>query len=183
MDDRARLKEILRKHSILRGEFILASGRTSNIYVDCRLTTLRAEAMPILGRLMLAQFQAQGWRPQAVGGMTMGADPVAFAAARESLEADIPLQSFVVRKEGKQHGRKRYVEGLARTQGVRCVVVDDVCTTGGSTVQAILRAREAGMEVLGACCMVDREQGARDAMAELDCGFAALYTMRELLAE
>lgn len=183
MDDHARLKAILRKHSVLHGEFILASGRRSNIYVDCRLTTLRAEAMPILGRLMLAQFRVQGWQPQAIGGLTMGADPVAFAVARESLGTDHPLRAFVVRKEGKQHGRKRYVEGLACTQGVRCVVVDDVCTTGGSTVQAIVRAREAGMEVLGACCMVDREQGARDAMAELDCGFAALYTMRGLLAE
>lgn len=182
MDDRARLKALLRKHSVLRGEFILASGRRSNIYVDCRLTTLRPAAMPALGRLMLAQFRIHGWRPQAVGGLTMGADPVAFAVARESLETDLPLQAFVVRKEGKPHGRMRYVEGLACTRGVRCVVVDDVCTTGGSTVQAIGRAREAGMEVLGACCMVDREQGAREAMAELACGFAALYTMRELLA-
>lgn len=181
-DDRARLFALLAEHSVLRGEFTLASGKKSNVYVDCRLTTLHAEAMPHLGRLLLQAFEARGWRPEAVGGLTMGADPVAFAAARESLETSNPLHAFVVRKTEKGHGRKRYIEGLPQTQGVRCVIVDDVCTTGGSTVEAVRRAREAGMEVLGACCVVDREAGGAAALAELDCPFEPLFTMRELLA-
>ena len=181
-DVRERLKKILLDHSVMHGEFTLASGKHSKVYVDCRLTTLRAEAMPLIGWLIWHEIQARGWRPQAVGGLTMGADPVACAVARESLELGTPLNAFLVRKQDKQHGRMRNVEGLASTQGVSCVVLDDVCTSGMSTVQAIERSREAGMEVLGAVCLVDREQGARDAMQELGCELAAIYTMKELLA-
>ena len=181
-DDRTRLKELLLRHSVLRGDFVLASGKRSNVYVDCRLTTLRGEAMPLIGRLMLELFRAHGWQPNAVGGLTMGADPVACAVARESHGTRRPVDAFVVRKAAKGHGRKRYVEGLARPDGVRCVVLDDVCTTGSSTVQAIQHARAAGMKVLGACCMVDREQGAAEAMAEAGLGFGAIFTMRELLS-
>ena len=113
----------------------------------------------------------------------MGADPVACAVARESQESPDPVNAFVVRKEDKGHGRKRPVEGLPSTEGVRCVVLDDVCTTGGSTVRAIDRARAAGMNVLGACCMVDREQGAAEALAAVGCSLDALFTMSELLAD
>ncbi len=182
LDDRRRLKEILRAHSVMRGEFVLASGKKSNLYVDCRLTTLRAEAMPLIGRLLLAAIQEKGWRPQAVGGLTMGADPVVCALARESLESGCGMNGFLIRKEAKKHGRERYLEGLAQTAGVDCVILDDVCTTGGSTVTAIERAGDAGMNVLGAACVVDREQGGKQAVEALGCGFAALYTMAELLA-
>ena len=180
-NDRARLKEILIAHSVLRGDFVLASGKRSNIYVDCRLTTLRAEAMPLIGRLMLDLFRNRGWRPEAVGGMTMGADPVACAIARESQEMGDAVNAFVVRKAGKGHGGKRFIEGIASLQGVRCVVLDDVCTTGGSTLRAIERVRTAGMKILGVCCMVDRQQGAGEAITALDYEFDALFTMRELL--
>ena len=182
LDDRSRLKEILRTHSVMRGEFTLASGQKSDIYVDCRLTTLRAEAMPLIGRLLLAAIREKGWRPRAVGGLTMGADPVVCALARESLESGCGMNGFLIRKEAKKHGRERYLEGLAQTAGVDCVILDDVCTTGGSTVTAIERAGAAGMNVLGAACVVDREQGGRQAVEALGCGFAALFTMAELLA-
>ena len=182
LDDRSRLKEILRAHSVMRGEFTLASGQKSDIYVDCRLTTLRAEAMPLIGRLLLAAIREKGWRPRAVGGLTMGADPVVCALARESLESGCGMNGFLIRKEAKKHGRERYLEGLAQTAGVDCVILDDVCTTGGSTVTAIERAGAAGMNVLGAACVVDREQGGRQAVEALGCGFAALFTMAELLA-
>lgn len=182
-DDRARLREILTTHSVLRGDFVLASGKRSNVYVDCRLTTLRAEAMPLIGRLMLDLFRNRGWKPAAVGGMTMGADPVACAIARESRATAGPINAFVVRKAGKGHGRKRYIEGIASLPGVRCVVLDDVCTTGGSTLQAIERVRAAGMQILGVCCMVDREQGAGEAITDLGYEFDALFTMRELLRD
>lgn len=181
--DRKRLKGMLLRHSVVRGDFVLASGIRSNVYVDCRLTTLRGEAMPLIGQLMLELFRNRGWRPEAVGGLTMGADPVACAVARESHEVGNRVNAFVVRKAAKGHGRKRYVEGLTSPQGVQCVVLDDVCTTGGSTVQAIGRAKAAGMEILGACCMVDREEGARETITSLGCEFDALFTMRELLEE
>ena len=180
--DRSRLLDLLLTHSVLRGDFTLASGAKSNVYVDCRLTTLRGEAMPHVGRLLLHAFAERDWHPEAVGGLTTGADPVACAVARESSGTGRPLCAFVVRKAEKGHGLKRFVEGLARPEGVPCVVVDDVCTTGGSTAQAVRRVRDAGMTVLGTCCVVDREQGARETLADLGCDFFALFTMRELLA-
>jgi len=179
---RDRLKRILRRTSVLRGRFVLASGETSSVYVDCRLTTLRGEAMPLVGRVVLDRIRARGWSPQAVGGLTMGADPVACAVAHVSQSTDLPVDAFVVRKTEKGHGRGRPVEGLPRTEGVRCVVLDDVCTTGGSTARAVRRAREAGMTVLGACCLVDREQGAAGALSAIGCPLVAVFTMRELLA-
>ena len=181
-DERTLLRAILRRHSVMRGEFVLASGRRSNVYVDCRLTTLRGEAMPLIGRQMLGLIRSRGWDPRAVGGMTMGADPVACAVARESQNTDAPVDAFVVRKAGKGYGRKRRVEGLASTEGIRCVVLDDVCTTGGSTLQAIEQAVTAGMDVIGVCCLVDREQGAAEAIGSLGYEFGALFTMNELLA-
>ena len=181
LDDRGRLKQILRARSVLRGEFTLASGKKSDIYVDCRLTTLCAEAMPLIGRLLLAAIREKSWNPRAVGGLTMGADPVVCALARESLESGSAIDGFLIRKEAKGHGRGRYLEGLTETAGVDCVILDDVCTTGGSTVTAIERAEGAGMNVLGAACVVDREQGGRQAVEARGCGFAALYAMAELL--
>ncbi len=178
---RESLKRILQRHSVLRGEFVLASGKKSSVYVDCRLTTLRGEAMPLVGMAILDRIRARGWDPQAVGGLTMGADPVACAVAHVSQSTDFPVDAFVVRKAGKEHGRKRPVEGLPATAGVRCVVLDDVCTTGGSTIQAVEKAREAGMEVLGACCLVDREQGAAEALAGVGCSLESIFTMDELL--
>lgn len=181
LDDRGRLKQILRARSVMRGEFILASGKKSNLYVDCRLTTLYAAAMPLIGRLLLAAIREKGWNPRAVGGLTLGADPVVCALARESLESGGAIDGFLIRKEAKGHGRGRYLEGLTETAGVDCVILDDVCTTGGSTVTGIERARGAGMNVLGAACVVDREQGGQQAVEAQGCGFAALYTMAELL--
>lgn len=182
-DDRERLKKILRRYSVLRGEFVLASGKRSNVYVDCRLTTLRGEAMPLVGRSVLSRIRARGWVPQAVGGLTMGADPVACAVAHVSQLTPVPVDAFVVRKEKKRHGSTRPVEGLANMDGVRCVVLEDVCTSGGSTIQAIRRVRDAGMRVLGACSLVDREQGARAALAAIGCDLESVFTMNELLAE
>lgn len=181
--DRDRLLAILRRRSVLRGHFVLASGQRSNVYVDCRLTTLCGEAMPLIGRLMLDLILRQGWRPTAVGGLTMGADPVACAIARESQETTSAMDAFVVRKTGKGHGRKRFVEGLASTENVPCVVIDDVCTTGGSTARAVERVRAVGMQVLGACCLVDRQQGAGDTMASVGCDLAALFSLRDLLQD
>jgi orotate phosphoribosyltransferase len=184
--DRARLAAILTKYSVRRGgEYKLASGRISNVYCDARVTTCRAEAMPLIGRLMLAKFGERQWFPDAVGGLTMGADPLVTAVARESLEAmkpsGHPINAFLIRKEPKGHGLKRQIEGLSDEQaGSKVVILDDTTTTGESTVKAIEAAREAGLEVLGAVCLVDREEGARQAVEAAQCPFDRIFKIDEL---
>jgi orotate phosphoribosyltransferase len=180
--DRAKLRDILSRISVRRGQqFTLASGRTSDVYVDARLTTCRAEAMPLIGRLFLAKMGERGWRPVAVGGMTLGADPIVIAVARESVETGSPINAYLVRKEAKQHGTRRQIEGLSEQPPLDAVVVDDVCTTGGSTVKAIEASREAGLRVLGAICLVDREEGARETIeGSLACPFDGIFRLNEL---
>ncbi|MGH9618578.1 MAG: orotate phosphoribosyltransferase, partial [Bryobacteraceae bacterium] len=131
----------------------------SDIYVDGKLTTYSAEAMPLVGRAFLRKMAALHWTPEAVGGLTLGADPIAFAVARESLESGQPIDAFVIRKEPKKHGMQRFVEGLDETAGREVVIFEDVCTTGGSTAQAIEKALAADMRIVGAICLVDREMG------------------------
>lgn len=181
-EDREQLKEILRRLSVRRGEeFVLASGRRSNVYVDARVTTLRAEAMPLIGRLFLAKMGELGWRPEAVGGLTMGADPVVAAIARESLDTDHVVNAFIVRKEAKKHGTQRQIEGLGEHGPLDVVVVEDVATTGGSAGKAIAACQEEGLRVLGAICLVDREEGAREYVeGELRCPFASIFRLSEL---
>jgi len=180
--DHARLLEILRARSVKRGDFVLASGKRSNVYVDARLTTLHAEAMPLIGRLMLERTAARGWTPDLVGGLTMGADPVVTAVARESLDLESPIDGFLIRKEAKGHGTGRFVEGVPETEGKRALIVEDTCTTGGSALKAVERAREVGMEVVGTICLVDREEGGREAIEAAGLGFERVYTLAELLA-
>lgn len=178
--DREQLRLLLRQHSVRFGKFTLVSGQTSDVYVDAKLTTLRSAAMPLIGRLFLQKFRERGWRPAAVGGLTLGADPIAIAIARESLGTDLPLDAFVVRKESKKHGTMKFVEGLAATEGVPVVIIDDVCTTGGSTITAIENARQAGLQILGAVCLVDRQMGAPQNIEALGCPFDAIFQLAEL---
>jgi orotate phosphoribosyltransferase len=177
----ARLKDILLKKSIRFGHFVLTSGQTSDVYVDCRLTTCSAEAMPLIGRAFLRKMQDKGWNPEAVGGLTMGADPIAFAIARESLDTGHSIDAFVIRKEAKKHGMQRFIEGLEETKGRRVVILDDVCSTGGSTAQAIEKAQGDGMQVLGAVCLVDRNMGAPEMLAQrFGCVLESIFTLAEL---
>lgn len=180
--DRAIVSEVLNRLSIRRGDFVLASGKRSNVYIDARVTTCHAPAMPSIGRLFLAKMSERGWTPAAVGGMSLGADPIVIAVARESVDTGKPIDAFLVRKEAKGHGMRKQIEGLPEDTGaIDVVIVDDVCTTGDSTVKAILAAREAGLNVLGAICLVDREQGAQEAIADgLGCGFDRVFKMSEL---
>ena len=179
--DRERLKTILRTRSVKRGDFVLASGERSNVYVDVRLTALRAEATPLIGRVFVGKMRERGWAPYAVGGLTMGADPIVTAVSREGLEYGLEINGFLVRKEAKKHGRQQYLEGLPDTDGHEVVVVEDVCTTGGSALKAIERAREAGLKVIGAICLVDREQGGGEAIEAAGCPFERIFTMAELV--
>lgn len=181
-DDRARLAAILRQYSVRRGgQFKLASGRISDVYCDARVTTCRAEAIPLVGRLFLHEIHQRGWAPSAVGGMTMGADPIVIAIARESAGSGQPINAFLVRKEAKGHGLKKQIEGLSEEPPLDVVIVDDVCTTGDSTIKAIQAAREAGLNVLGAICLVDREEGAREAIESgLGCPFGRIFSISEI---
>lgn len=181
-EDRERLRQILKHYSVRRGEeFVLASGRRSNVYVDARMTTLRAEAMPLIGRLFLAKMRERGWKPDAIGGLTMGADPVVAAIARESLGSDSIVNAFIVRKETKRHGLQKRIEGLTESDAFNVVVVEDVATTGGSAVKAIEACRGAGLTVLGVIALVDREEGAAQTIErENKCPFDRIFRLQDL---
>jgi len=144
---------LLATKSFRLGEFKLSSGGTSDYYVDCRTTTLDARGSQLTGQVFLEEIQERGWRPQAIGGLTMGADPIVVAVAVTSGDID----GFLIRKAEKQHGMGQRIEGF-REKGARVVIVDDVCTTGASTIQAIETAREFGFEIGGAMCLVEREE-------------------------
>jgi orotate phosphoribosyltransferase len=135
------------------GEFKLSSGGTSDYYIDCRTTTLDAKGSRLTGEVFLEEIRNRGWKAQAIGGLTMGADPIVVAVSVVSGE----LNGFLVRKAEKQHGTGQRIEGF-RQKGARVVIVDDVCTTGASTIQAIEAAREFGFEVVGVMCLVEREE-------------------------
>jgi orotate phosphoribosyltransferase len=182
-DDLSRLKDILVSRSLsTSGDFTLHSGEKSSVYVDGKLTTCFGEAMPLVGRAFLQKMRGRGWAPEAVGGLTLGADPIAFAIARESIESGPPINAFVVRKEPKKHGTQKFVEGLEATEGKSVVILDDVCTKGDSTWQAIAKAQDAGMRVLGAICLVDRQQGATEMLAGKGIVLERVFTLAELVA-
>jgi orotate phosphoribosyltransferase len=150
---RQRLLSTLAHKSFRLGKFKLSSGGTSDYYIDCRTTTLDAKGSRLAGEVFLEEIRQRGWNPQAIGGLTMGADPIVVAVSVVSGELD----GFLVRKAEKQHGTGQRIEGF-RDKGARVVIVDDVCTTGASTVQAIAAAREYGFEVVGVMCLVEREE-------------------------
>jgi len=150
---RQKLLSLLANKSFRLGEFKLSSGGTSDYYIDCRTTTLDAKGSRLTGEVFLEEIRRRGWKPQAIGGLTMGADPIVVAVSLVSGE----LHGFLVRKAEKQHGTGQRIEGF-REKGARVVIVDDVCTTGASTVQAIEAAREFGFDVVGAMCLVEREE-------------------------
>src|SRR6201997_4484560 len=150
---RQELLRLLAHKSFNLGQFKLSSGGTSDYYIDCRLTTLDARGAQLTGQVFLEEIGQRGWKPQAIGGLTMGADPIVVAVTVTSGE----LNGFLVRKAEKQHGTGQRNEGF-REKGARVVIVDDVCTTGTSTVQAIEAGREFGFEIVGVMCLVEREE-------------------------
>lgn len=150
---RQELLSLLANKSFRLGEFKLSSGASSDYYIDCRTTTLDARGAQLTGQVFLDEIRARDWTPRAIGGLTMGADPIVVAVAVTSGE----IHGFLVRKAEKQHGMGRRIEGF-QERGARVVVVDDVCTTGASTVQAIEAARDFGFEVVGVLCLVEREE-------------------------
>jgi orotate phosphoribosyltransferase len=149
---RQELLELLARKSFRLGEFKLSSGGTSDYYIDCRTTTLDARGAQLVGQVFLDEMRSQGWHADAIGGLTLGADPIVVAVAVTSGT----LNGFLVRKAEKQHGTGQRIEGF-REKDAPVVIVDDVCTTGSSTVQGIEAAREFGFKVVGAMCLVERE--------------------------
>jgi orotate phosphoribosyltransferase len=181
--DRKNLQDILLRKSVKFGHFVLHSGATSDVYVDCKPTTCNAAAMPAIGRLILQKIRARGWNPEAVGGLMVGAEPIAFAVARESLDQPPQVDAFIVRKEAKAHGTQKLVEGIDPMEGRRVVVIDDVCTKGESTAIAIKNMQSVGMQVLGAICLVDREMGASDLLRrEFGLELESIFKLSELRA-
>ncbi len=180
MTDQEALAALLRERSVSLGDFLLSSGQRSTYYIDARKTTMSAEGQRLIGRLSLAAIRAAGWVPAAVGGLTMGADPVAYAIARESLEAPPPIQAFSVRKTAKQHGTRKRIEGNF-SAGDAVVIVEDVITSGGSATEAIDAVLEGGGRVLGVLAVVDREQGGREAIENKGLRVVVLTTTRELI--
>jgi orotate phosphoribosyltransferase len=165
---RERLIAELREHALVIGEVTLTSGQKAHYYVDAKRAILRLDGFRALGVLVAAEAERVG--ATAVGGMTMGGDPVACAA----LGAGAPVKAFFVRKERKEHGLQRWVEGPELEKGERCLVVEDVVTTGGSTVKAIERIREEGLEIAGVVSVLDRLAGGAEAIQAASDG--APYT-------
>ncbi len=177
---RSRLVALLKTRSVLHGDFVLASGRRSPHYVDCRRTTMHADGLALIGELGLAALRDAGWDAVAVGGLTLGADPVAYAIARASAGSARPVNAFTVRKAAKTHGAGRRIEGCFEA-GMRVVVVEDVVTTGASALEAAGAVREAGGTVCGVLAVVDREEGGRAAVERAGYAVRALVTLAELL--
>ena len=203
-ESREQLLQILAEKSFRLGEFKLASGLTSDYYIDCRATTLDAEGCRLTGRVIFDEIAERGWRPKAIGGLTLGADPIVASVAVLSAQrlrgrgADVGslqgardyIHGFLVRKEEKAHGTGQRIEGF-REKGAPVIIVDDVCTTGASTLQAIEAAKQAGFEIIAVMCLVEREDAQHEGMtgrarvekAAAPAPFVAIFTAAQIREE
>jgi orotate phosphoribosyltransferase len=176
MYDRAKLKKLIREHALKFGEFTLASGKTANYYLDCRQVTLRADALPSIAAGMLELMHND--MPELVGGMAIGADPITAAILTIAGEQDKTLRGIMVRKEAKGHGTKKFVEG-PYNEGERVVIVEDVVTTGGSSLKAIEHCEAVGLKVERVLAIVDRLEGGQQAFAEKGYQLNTLFTVED----
>ena len=176
---RARLRALLLERSVARGDFTLASGRRSSYYIDARRTTMAGEGLVVIGTLGLEALDRRGWKPAAIGGLTLGADPVAYAVAAAAHARRTPLDAFTVRKAAKTHGTGRRIEGCFAA-GTDVVIVEDVITTGGSALEAITAVVAEGGTVLGVLAVVDRDEGGRGAIEGAGHQVETLLTVRDL---
>ena len=183
MSDRDRLLELLRELSFERRKVILASGRESDFYIDCKRTALTAEGHVLIGRCLLERVRRLRPPVRGVGGLTLGADPLASAIALTSFLQGEPVDAFIVRKEPKGHGTGQWIEGRATLpDGSRVAVLEDVVTTGGSALKAIERCRAERLEVAACLALVDRDEGGREAIEAAGVRVDALFTRGDFLS-
>jgi orotate phosphoribosyltransferase len=180
MTDHEQLVRLLAERSARRGNFTLASGRQSTLYIDARLTTMSPEGQQLIGRVGLQAIRDARWTPDAVGGLTLGADPIAYAICHASASSAAPLRAFTVRKEAKTHGTARQVEGPV-SPGDRVVVVEDVITTGQSATRAVEALRRFGASPIAILALVDRQEGGREHLEQLGVPVRALTTAAEIV--
>jgi orotate phosphoribosyltransferase len=178
MIDRSALIALLRERSVKHGDFILASGKKSRFYIDARLTTMSPEGLSMIGSLGLSALDEAGWNVDAIGGLTLGADPIAYAISYASASTR-PLRAFTVRKESKSYGAGKLIEGPFQ-QGDRVAVIEDVITTGGSAIRATEAIRNAKGIVTGVLALVDREEGGRANIEALGIPVIALVQASEI---
>jgi orotate phosphoribosyltransferase len=180
--DRARLLELLTEKSFERRKVVLSSGKESDFYIDCKRTALLAEGHFLIGRLLLEAVLARAPQAEGVGGLTLGADPLASAVSLTGYLSGHPLPAFIVRKEPKGHGTGQWIEGMsALRKGAPVAILEDVVTTGASTLKAIERARLEGLQVLGAFALVDRLEGGREAVEAQGHTLHTLFTRKDFI--
>ncbi len=181
MNERERLKALLLERSVRLGDFTLASGARSSYYVDARQTTMTAEGQRLSGRVGYDLIEEAAWDVTHIGGLTLGADPLTYAIAHHSCTRARVLDGFTVRKEAKAHGTGRRIEGGLPTDA-RVVIIEDSVTTGDSAIEAITAVRAHGACVVGVLCLVDRQEGGSERLAELDLELVSAFKGPELLA-
>jgi orotate phosphoribosyltransferase len=182
VEERRRLRELLRSRSLRTGEFVLASGARSNYYIDARLTTMAGAGQLLVGSVGLGTLDANGWKPACIGGLTLGADPISYAIVHAAALQGRSIDAFTVRKEAKGHGAGRLIEGGFRA-GAAVVITEDVITTGDSAARAINAVRKEDGKVIGVLALVDREEGGRERLESEGVLVSSLFTTGELLGQ
>lgn len=182
--ERDELKQIVRQVSYEEREVTLASGRKSTFYFDGKQTTLHPRGAVLVGKAFFDELKHFPGPINGVGGLTMGADPIATALSMTSSLAGDPIPAFIIRKEPKGHGTGQWLEGRKNlVPGARVVIVEDVLTTGGSALKAVERAREEGLEVVGIISLVDREEGGREAVEAQGLALRAIFTKSQVVGD
>lgn len=181
MNDRQKLISLIRELSYREGDFTLASGKKSSFYIDVKSTTLHPEGAMMVGRLGFQMIRASGLEVDAVGGMTLGADPIATAVSLTAFQAGTEWPAFLVRKEPKKHGTGQYIEGVDNLpKGARVIILEDVVTTGGTSLVACDRVRAEGFNPVAVLTVVDREEGAEKTFEEHGMKFIRILTLAEI---
>ena len=182
-DERGRLLALLTRLSYQRRKVTLSSGKESDFYIDCKRTTLTAEGHYLVGKLLLAEVQRVCPEAQAVGGLTLGADPMVSAVSLTSHLANHPIDGFIIRKEPKGHGTNQWIEGREHwAVGTPVAILEDVVTTGASTLRAIERSTAAGLKVVGTFALVDRQEGGREAVEASGHPLTALFSRTDFIS-
>lgn len=178
--DKSRLLEILKKEAFSKGKFILSSGKESNFYLDARLVTLSAPGAYLTGRIMLDMVKNDAI--DAIGGPTLGADPMVGAIASLSFQDQKPIPTFIIRKTPKAHGKNQQVEGPVLKEGCSVVIIDDVATTGKAFVESIEVLQKMNIKIKKAICIIDRGEGAREALSKYNVPLQSIFTIDQFLS-